>query len=287
MGFKERFSDEEICRKTLMKLRLKNGFVCPRCGGTRCFSIATRGTVQCTGCQYQMSATAGTVMDRTHIPLQKWFWALYLVSMDKRGCSAMQLSRELVLPYNTAWFLLQRIRKAMTDWENRYLLEGIVQMDDAYIGSPKKGGKRGRGTKKAKFIAALSTDEEGHPRYLKIRVVPNLKGKTVKQFAAGSIQKGAQISTDAYCSYRKPLAEGYGHDFSVFDPSDSSLKWLHTIISNAKAFVQGTYHGLGEKHLQRYFDEFCYRFNRRYMQGCIFDRLLLAAALLPLFVFLS
>jgi len=217
-------------------------------------------------------------MDRSHLPLQTWFWALYMVARDKRGCSAMQLSKELELPYNTAWFLLHRIRHAMANRDQDYLLSGIVELDDTYFGGPKKGGKRGRGTRKAKVLVGISKNEEGKPRYLKMQVIPNLKGKTIGKYAGKMIENGTVVQSDAYHSYRKPLEEKYLHHFEVFDSNSDMLHWLHIMIGNAKAFVMGTYHGLGEKHLQSYLDEFCYRFNRRYFQGEIFSRLLCAAA---------
>ena len=160
--------------------------------------------------------------------------------------------------------------------DSEYVLSGLVDIDDTYFSGGPKSGKRGRGTGKNKVIAAISKDEKGKPKYLKMRVVPNLKGKTIGKFAAEAIAEKAQIHTDAYRSYRKPLAEKYSHDFEVFEKDSSSLQWLHKVISNAKALVNGTHHGLTAKHLQAYLDEFCYRFNRRHFSNDIFDRLALA-----------
>ena len=98
-------------------------------------------------------------MDRSHLSLKIWLWSIYLVACDKRGYSATQLSKELDLPYNTAWFLLQRIRHAMTQRDDNYMLTGLVEMDDTYFGKPEKGSKRGRGTTKIKVLVALSKDE--------------------------------------------------------------------------------------------------------------------------------
>lgn len=281
MGFKEfreQFGDETACREYLFSVKWPNGFVCPQCGGVEYYTIATRSKYQCKACRHQTSLTAGTVMDKSHLPLLTWFWAIYMAARDKRGCSAMQLSHELELPYNTAWFLLHRIRYAMGQRDQRYLLSGIVELDDTYFGGPKPGGKRGRGTGKAKVLVGISKDEQGRPRFLKMQVVPNLKGKTIGRFAHDTIREKTVIQSDAYSSYRKPLAEKYLHEYQVFDPDSDMLRWLHIVIGNAKAFVLGTYHGLGNKHLQSYLDEFCYRFNRRWFQEEIFSRLLCAVA---------
>ena len=281
MGFQEvqeRLSTEETCRKYLFDLRWPNGFICPRCGCREYYHISTRNKYQCKSCRHQTSVTAGTVMDRSHLKLRIWVWAIYLVARDKRGYSAMQLSIELNLPYNTAWFLLHRIRHAMAQRDGNYMLSGIVELDDTYFGRSKKGGKRGRGTAKTKVMVALSKDENGKPQFAKMQVVPNLKGTTIAKFTKCSIAEGSVVQSDAYRSYRKPLADKYLHEYQVFDADAEMLHWLHIIIGNAKAFVLGTFHGLGEKHLQSYLNEFCYRFNRRFFHGEIFSRLACAVA---------
>ena len=269
----KQFDTEEACEEYLFELRWPNGFICPRCGCREYYEIATRKKYQCKNCRYQSSVTAGTVMDRSHLDLRIWIWAIYLVARDKRGYSANQLAIELRLPYNTAWYLLHRIRKAMAQRDDNYVLSGIVELDDTYFGKAKKGGKRGRGTAKSKVLVALSKDEDDNPQFVKMQVVPNLKGKTIGKFAKCSITEGAIVQSDAYRSYRKPLAEKYLHDYQVFDADADMLHWLHIIIGNTKAFVLGTFHGLGKKHLQSYLDEFCYRFNRRFVHGEIFSRL--------------
>ena len=146
----------------------------------------------------------------------------------------------------------------MAQRDDNYVLSGIVELDDTYFGKVKKGGKRGRGTAKTKVLVALSKDEYDNPLFVKMQVVPNLKGKTIGKFVKCSITEGAVVQSDAY---------------QVFDADADMLHWLHIIIGNTKAFVLGTFHGLGRKHLQSYLDEFCYRFNRRLVHGEIFSRL--------------
>jgi len=274
--FQIQFSTEDACRKQLFEMRFPNGFVCHVCGCVDHYVLSTRNLYQCKGCRHQLSVTSGTVMQRSHLPLLTWFWAMYIVAKDKRGCSATQLAKELGLPYNTGWFLLHRIRFAMSQRDGNYLLNGIVELDDTYFGKPKRNGKRGRGTKKTKVVIAVSKTNDGKPQFVKMQVVPDLKGKTIGKLTQQYIEEGSIIQTDAYHSYRKPLSEKFTHQYQVFDANSDLLHWLHIVIGNAKAFVNGTFHGLGEKHLQRYLDEFCYRFNRRNFKGKIFDRLLLA-----------
>lgn len=121
---------------------------------------------------------------------------------------------------------------------------------------------------------ALSKGKDGKPKFVKMQVVPNLKGKTIGEFANKTISEGTVIQTDAYSCYRKPLQEKYLHEYEVFDADSEMLHWLHILIGNAKAFAQGTFHGLGSKHLQRYLDEFYYRFNRRSFGDEMFARLI-------------
>ena len=270
MEFCETYSSETACREQLRQLRWPNGFVCPRCGCIEYYDIPTRNKYQCKACRYQSSLTSETVMHRSHLPLKTWFWAIYLVASDKRGYSAVQLSRQLNLPYSTAWFLLHRIRDAMGQRDAEYLLSGLVELDDTYFGGPTSGGKRGRGTEKSKAMVAVSKDSEGKPQFLKMQVVPNLRSTTVGAFAQDNIQCGSSIQSDGLPSYRKPLAAGYAHRYEIYDPASGLLHWLHTIIGNAKAAVNGTFHGLGSKHLQLYLNEFCFRFNRRYFRGNLF-----------------
>lgn len=112
----------------------------------------------------------GTVLHRTHLPLTIWFWAIYLVARDKRGISAVQLSHELEIAYSSAWYLLHRLRRAMGEKEQDYVLSGIVELDDAYFGAPKPNGKRGRGTEKTSALVAVSLTEQGRPRFLRMQV---------------------------------------------------------------------------------------------------------------------
>ena len=141
--FRTRFSTEDACRAELFRLRFPNGLVCPKCGCTEYYPVRGRNTFQCRTCRRQTSVTAGTVMHRTHLPLTAWFWAIYLCATDKRGISAVQLSRTLGICYESAWYLLHKIRRAMTQRDGKCALSGIVEMDDGYVGGATHNGKRG------------------------------------------------------------------------------------------------------------------------------------------------
>ena len=176
------------------------------------------------------------------------------------------------------WYMLFRIRKAMDKREHRYILAGFVEMDDSYFGAKIKG-KVGRGAGNQSVMIAVSKTRDGKPEFLKMQVTDNVQRASVRDFLAKNIEKGSTVETDSYRSYIQPLREGYTQISEDFDPDSEHLLWLHTIIGNAKAFLNGTYHGTSKKHLQMYLSEFSYRFNRRDLHGEIFDHLILAATL--------
>ncbi len=274
--FIKRFPNEKACAGYLYTVKWPNGFVCPVCGCKHCYSLNGYGRYQCASCRHQTSLTANTVMHRSHLSLVKWFWAIYLVACDKRGISALALAGKIEVSYKTAWYMLCRIRKAMEMRDNRYALGGVVEFDDSYFGSKIKG-VRGRKAGNQGVFVAVSKDEDGNPIYLKMRVTDNIQIPSVAEFVSDNIVPGSTVETDGFRSYRRPLAAHYTHCAEDFNPDSEHLKWLHRIIGNAKAFINGTYHGTSTKHLQMYLSEFCYRFNRRSFAGAIFDRLLMAA----------
>lgn len=273
--FLKRFPNEKACVEYLYNVKWPEGFVCPVCGHRHGYALSRPGRYQCAKCRRQTSLTANTVMHRTHLPLTKWFWAIYLVACDKRGISALTLAGRISVSYETAWYLLRRIRKAMEARDANYTLSGIIEFDDSYFGAKIKG-VRGRKAGNQGVFVAVGKDKEGRPHYLKMLTTPNIQIPSVQEFVDVNLEEGSVVETDGYKSYRKPLAKNFTHQAEDFNPDSEHLKWLHRIIGNAKAFINGTYHGTSTKHLQMYLSEYCYRFNRRSFGGAIFDRLLIA-----------
>ena len=271
--FRARYNTEDACRAELFRLRFPDGFICPVCGCREYYPVRSRSTCQCRACRHQTSVTAGTVMHRTKLPLTIWFWAIYLCATDKRGISAVQLSRTLGISYDSAWHLLDRIRTAMGQRDENYLLSGIVELDDGYIGGNSHNGKRGRGTDKPKIVVALSKSTNGAALYARMKVVENIQGKTLQQIVDQYIVPGSKAECDGYRSYLN--LDGVQLEPKKYEVGD--LHWLHKAISNLKAFLIGTYHGRCTK-LQAYLDEFCFRFNRRMTGDQVFLRLTRAIA---------
>lgn len=274
--FHQRFPTEKECAEHMFNLRWPDGFICPRC---KCqeYSFHEGLLYRCKNCRYRASLTVGSIMHKTRTPLMVWFWAIFLVACDKRGHSALSISKELKISYWVAWTLLQKIRRAMREQDRQYKLKGIVELDDAYFGGKNDGKKRGRGTSKSRVLVAVSTDKEKeHAGFVKMQVVKNLDTDTVNKFVTENIEPGSKVQTDDLSIYDCLNNHGMVHEQYPIVSGEKPLPWVHTIVANAKRFILGTYHGLDSKHLQAYLDEFCYRFNRRSWEDQLFNRLLAA-----------
>lgn len=275
LEFQKKFQAEEDCHKRLIELRWPDGFICPRCGEKEYYNLPKRRLYQCKGCGYQVSVTAGTIMHGTRTPLLKWFWAIFLVSTDKRGLSALALSKKIEVSYWKAWTMLQKIRRAMRQRDVQYKLAGVIEIDDSFFGGSKEGGdKRGRGSSKTAVVVEASTEGE-IVNYAKMIVVDQVDGATIKGILKRDIFECQTVKSDGFSAYTVVGGEGYKHQKEIVgrNKTHKVLKWTHILISNAKAFILGTFHGIGKKHLQAYLDEFCYRFNRRNWEFQLFDRL--------------
>ena len=278
--FQAKYGTEEQCRQHLFEARWPEGFICPRCNHVRYYNVASRGLYHCKECNYQASITAGTIFDKTRTPLVKWFLAIYLTADDKRGISALSLKSKIGVAYHTAWTMLQKIRHAMGERDSHYFLGGIVEMDESFFGAPSEGGKRGRGTDKTPVLVSVSLNDQQKPQFARMQVLETVDGAAVEDFLHDNVVKGSEVRTDGLSIYGGVSGEGYIHTPKTYNPKNQPehLHWLHIIVSNVKAFIDGTYHGLDKKHLQRYLDEFCYRFNRRWSINGLFSGLLFACA---------
>jgi len=283
LQFQKKFNSEEACHEHLFQMKWSDGFECPRCKHNVCFVISTRThpLYECKQCHHQTTVTVGTLFEKTRIRLSVWFLAIYWEAQDKRGISATYISRELEVSYPTAWLMLHKIRKAMADRDEQYILKSLVEIDDFFIGAPTKDGKRGRGTDKNQVLVALSKNNKGYPLYLKMEVIEDMKKETVIDFVTKCVEKNARIQADGHRSFPSLETKGYKLEAKKYDvkKDPEHLKWMHTAISNLKSFVSGTFHGLDSRHLQSYLDEYCFRYNRRNFTGELFNRLLYSCVL--------
>jgi hypothetical protein len=161
----------------------------------------------------------------------------------------------------------RKIRKAMGDRDASYKLSGLVELDETYFGVPKSGEKRGRGTEKTQVLAEVSIREGGKPEYVKMAAIEDIKSESLARFAGRNITTGSAISGGAYRSYSKAFSAGeYQHKPEQYEikGGNEHVQWPHIIVSNAKRFILGTYHGLDGTRFQAYLDEYCFRVNRRF-----------------------
>lgn len=277
LEFKKRFGTERACQKALEKMRWPDGFLCPKCKHFKACRVRTRRLLQCSKCHHQVSLTSGTIFHKTRTPLQKWFWAIYLVSQDKGGVSAMRLSKQLELGYKTAWAMLHKIREAMAQRDSGYTLSGSIELDDAFFGGAAKG-RRGRGAANKTPVLVMVESKGEHAGFIAMQTVESMERPRVETAVKEHIAPRQNIRTDGHKSYAGLTERGHRHDGTPVPTERASedLPWVHTAISNAKRFLLGTYHGVSHKHLQRYLNEFCYRFNRRAWEKQITLRLLTA-----------
>ncbi len=273
--FLQRFPSEEECFQHLVEKRWPNGFRCPKCGNDAAYFIEKHRRFQCTRCRRQTSVTAGTVFHKLRHPLLTLFWAIYLVATSKKGMSAMELQRKLgIRSYQTAWLLLHKIRSAMAS-SQMFPLTGDVEVDETYVGG-RRPGKRGRGAEgKSLVAAAVETDGRVMGRAY-LDTVDDATTDTLKAFVTRHVAPGVTVTSDAYKAYGF-LVQGYLYTPVIrkhHTNDDDVLPKVHIVIANLKMWLRGTYNCLPSKHLQKYLDEFIFRFNRRWNLENIFDKLL-------------
>ena len=287
--FQARFATEEDCARFLFEKRWPNGWFCPRCGADKYYPIKRRKLFECARCQYQASVIAGTVMQGTRTPLRLWFLAIFLMGTDKRGLSSVGLAGRLGISQKRAWYILHKLRKAMSERNGRYKLDGRVELDESFFGAPKEGGSRRRCAAKHRVLAGLSFTPEGNPLHLRLQVLPGLGREHLAPAIERMVASGAIVRTNGLRSYLMLGEQGYWHERVIASRRETSeeLSWMRTIVSNAMALIAGTHHGLGRdgKHLQAYLDEFCYRFSRRHRPDTIFERCVSAVAACPVWTY--
>jgi len=282
LELQERFPDEAACMAFLRAVRWPEGFVCPRCHGRSSWTLRTRRLEQCRSCRHQTSLTAGTVLHRTRLPLRIWLWAIYFLGRHKTGISALQLQKDLGLgSYQTAWTLLHKLRSALAEPASRRLV-GLVEADETYLGARREVGVHGR-TLSGKSLVAAAVESRGERAgSLRLSHVPAASQAELGPFVRGVIdQAQAMVKTDGWGGYGDLAAHGARHRPVIQGvPARAAqiLPWAHTVFSNLKAWIWGTFHGVSAKHLHRYLTEFVYRFNRRGLEHDLFFHVLRRAA---------
>lgn len=284
--FLKDYGAEAQCEQALERVRWPEGFCCPRCEGAghSVLRDGTRKVFQCARCRHQTSPIAGTVFQGTKLPLTTWFLAIYLISQAKTGLSALALRRQVGVSYPTAWLIHHKLMQVMADREDRYVLDGKVQVDDGYLGGERTGGKVGRGSEnKVPLVAAVSLTEEDHPLRVCLTPVAGFTSEAISAWAKDHIAPGSVVLSDGLACFGAVTEAGCRHQPTVMagrkPKAVPEFKWINTVLGNLKTRLSGCYHAFDfQKYARHYLAAFCYRFNRRFDLRTLHQRLLVAAA---------
>ena len=261
----DEFQTDHDCREALESIRWPNGVHCAQCGSIEVFRIPKRNCWECKGCGRQFSVTSGTIMHDSHLPLRKWFIAIYLMCESKKGISANQIKRTLGIQYRTAWYLCHRIRQAMGNepLEGPTLI-GIVKVDEILVGGKTKG--MGGGYKGNKTWVAGAIQRGGKVR---IERIPNIRRHTLHNFIRRTVKDEAEaIYTDELKSYLGIADDDTRHETVRHSEEEWVRGDVHTnsierVWSLFKRSIAGAFHKMSVKHMDKYLEEFEWRYNNR------------------------
>jgi transposase-like protein len=278
--FEDRFGTVQQCWQYLFDLRWPEGFICPRCGG-KSFWVSKSNLLVCGVCRFQASVTAGTLFQDSHTPLTMWFRAMWWVTSQKNGASALGLQHVLGLgSYRTAWAWLHKLRRGMVR-PGRQRLGGLVQVDETYWGALEEGRQGRQHGSKTLVVVAVERDGRKCGR-VRMRRIPDASAASLHAFIQESVEPGSQVETDGWHGYAGLMSLGYDHRpgkqgrLGVPGADEDLLPYAHRVISLLKRWLLGTHQGaISADHLDYYLDEFAFRFNRRTSKyrGKLFYRL--------------
>jgi transposase-like protein len=262
----ETYGSEEKCAAYLEELRWPDGVECPRCESKKISRLKTRAQFECSDCRYQFSVRVNTLFHDSHLPLWKWFLAIYLMVESKKGISANQIKCTLGVSYKTAWYLCHRIRSAMEGGEEGRLLQGIIEADETWVGG-KYTGKDNKGRTKQHLTTVLGAVERGGD--VRLRVAASVDRETIHAFLGDVIDGDAEaIYTDSNRSYHgiqdhNTRHETVNHHVEEWVRGDVHTQTIESVGSLFKRSIIGSYHHMSVKHLPAYLDEMEWRFNNR------------------------
>lgn len=288
MEFERRFASAEACRAYLVRLRWPEGVRCLRCQSVRVWP-ASRGRYHCATCGFQTTVLTGTIFQDTKQDLRLWFRAMWYVTNQKSGVSALGLQRTLGLgSYQTAWTWLQKLRTAMVR-PGRERLTEEVEVDEVYVGGvePTRRGGRQRSQSKTLVAVAAEVRDRGMGR-IRLQRIPDASGESLVGFVRAVVAPGAIVRTDGWTAYPGLARHGYTHRPRVIRGSGRTASTLlprvHRVAALLKRWLLGIHQGrVSRQHLDGYLDEFTFRFNRRTSRwrGKLFYRLVQQAVSVP------
>ena len=279
--FFRQFPTDDACLEHLWTVRFGDEIECPKCGKVgKFYRLRKEPAYSCPRCGHHIHPMVGTPFEKSHTPLQKWFYAMYLFTTTRHGVSAKELQRQLGVTYKTAWRMGHQIRKYMAEVDGDGTLDGHVEMDEAYIGGRVVGGRKhgfsGRGAKKAIVFGMIEREGE-----VITRVVSHASRKDMLPHVVDHVTPGTHVSTDEWQVYDALPRMGYTHgkvnhrskEYMRGSDHTNSIESFWLIL---KRSIRGTHVWVSKKHLFKYLGEFEYRFNMRKNPDLMFDRLLAA-----------
>ncbi len=282
--FFKRFPNDEACLEHVMRLRYGMRHECRACGKVSTFHRMTdRRAWACAACGDHVYPTAGTIFEDTRTPLQMWFYAIFLFVTTRHGVSGKELQRQLGVTYKTAWRIGHKIRDLMERTDMSGMLTGHVELDEAYVGGRRSGGKRGRGAEGKTIVMGLKQRDGA----MQTVVIPNVKKQTLRGVVLGRVEKGATVSTDELYSYNLLKGDGYKHgavkhgvkEWSYYDYRTDATHHTNNVEGFWKLFkasVRSTHIQISGKHMPKYLAEFTFRQNHREKGNRMFDALISA-----------
>lgn len=292
------YPDEASCKSFFKLQRSIEHKACKECGSLHIYWQERESRWRCKECKHAMGLKKGTVMENSNLGYRIWLWGLYLMSLTKKGFSAAEVQRLIGHKrYEPIWLMMQKIRISMGNRDEKYPLDGYVEMDEGFFEGHRKKDEHELIVKPAKevdrqvkaIIAVSITPivvgerKDGRPitkpGYLKMNVVKSISKIDVSFEANKMITKNSIVTTDGKTSYRTLKSICKKHIALVIDDKTKIAKafpWVHTAISNAKKKLLGLHHHVKDNYMQNYLNEFCYKFNRRYFGENLFERLIVA-----------
>jgi transposase-like protein len=276
----EMFPDAESARLHIESQRWPDGAVCPFCGTGDRITTRKGGFYRCNACREDFTVRTGTVFERSHIPLNKWLYAMYLMMTARKGISSMQLAKEIGITQKSAWFMLGRLREACGG--DTATLNGIVEIDETYVGGRSKNmhawerEKKITGTGGTNKSAVLGIRERGGRT--KAKPIAKTDQATLRSEIVANIEAGATLHTDDFLGYRGIDGFGFVHETVNHRSGEYERDGVHTngiesVWAVLKRGLYGVYHHASPKHLHRYVDEAAFRLNEGKVERHTLDRL--------------
>ena len=269
------FSSEAVCKAHFHQMRIKQGVVCKKCSSGTHYWLPSKQQFECKECSFRTTLRSGTLLESSKLPFLKWYEAFHLMSMSKKPISARTLERHLGVHYETAWYMLQKIRIAMGRRNRDYSLEGLLEVDETQVtvmdlsneeNDKGNGKKKGRGAAKAKVLVMTSFSRSDNPKsrsgktlkYVAMEILDSFSTTSIKAVMTKWIRSHSRIYTDGFRSYLPIQSDFAQLSQNIASGAQASIKLpiVHTIIGNLKNAIKGIHHSISLLHLQNYLDEF-------------------------------